>query len=59
MTDQTDALDAVRESRIRMSREANNDPATLISRLRELNGKYAKQIEAFRSLPAKRHVKTT
>jgi hypothetical protein len=44
----SDPLAIVRESRIRMSHEANNDPVRVIAVLRKRETKYARQIEKYR-----------
>jgi hypothetical protein len=40
-----DPLDVVRESRIRLSHDCDNDPKRLVAALRTQESKYARQIE--------------
>ena len=48
MKTKTDPLAIVRESRIRISHAANNDPVRVIAALRKQQVKYARQIEQYR-----------
>lgn len=47
MTSESEPLAIVRESRIRMSRAAGNDPRRLVAELRRLEVSYAAQIENY------------
>lgn len=47
MTSEIEPLAIVRESRIRMSRAAGNDPRRLVAELRKLEVNYAAQIENY------------
>lgn len=53
MSTNPDPLDMVRESRIRMSHEADNVPSRMIAALRKQEIKYAYQIEKYRLSYAK------
>ena len=53
MSTKSDPLDMVRESRIRMSHEVDNDPSRMISVLRKQETKYTNQIEKHRLSYAK------
>ena len=48
MKTKTDPLAIVRESRIRISHEADNDPVRVIAALRKQQVKYARQNEEYR-----------
>ena len=48
MKSTSDPLAIVRESRIRFSHEADNDPKRVISNLRKQEVQYARQIEQYR-----------
>ena len=48
MKKQEDPLALVRESRLRLSHEQNNDPKRVIAELRKEEGTYAFQIERYR-----------
>lgn len=43
-----DPLDAVRESRVRLSRECKNDPVQLVRTLRERDAKYRLEVDRYR-----------
>ena len=47
MTSEIEPLAIVRESRIRMSRAAGNDPRRLVAELRKLEVSYAAQIDNY------------
>ena len=53
MKTNSDPLDLVRESRIKMSHEAGNNPAKMIAILRKQEIKYASQIDKYNLMHAK------
>jgi hypothetical protein len=47
MTRETDPMELIRESRIRMSHAVGNDTHRLVAELRKLEGRYATQIARY------------